>query len=95
MSPSIEKDIREQYRAWKYKRLRQQTEMFWLLQLQLLEMNSKRLFAIWIILINSNLYRGNKHTYKFVNKAMDEKLTEEDRQCLATHLALQLAGIEE
>lgn len=80
--------------------LRQQTEMFWLLQLQFMSMDraSESFFNIMWGLYVSPLYEPNKHTRK-IKKIMFDSVrrqwTEDEFNCLCTHFALQLAGVEE
>jgi hypothetical protein len=80
--------------------LRQQTEMFWLLQLQFMSMNrtSESSFNTLWGLYFSPLYKPNKHTRK-IKKIMFDSVrrqwTEDEFNCLCTHFALQLAGVEE
>lgn len=73
--------------------LERQTETFWTIQLTLLELNSGSLGIILISLLASDVYRRNKYTKKMEDLDMFS-MSEEDRQCLATHLALQLCGID-
>ena len=83
--------------------LLQQTLMFWDLQLQFFQVNIYGLFRIMSVLKRSKLYVENKYSKKMeriLTKMLKERLksteiSEEDKQCVATHLALQLAGIEE
>ena len=83
--------------------LLQQTLMFWDLQLQFFQINIYGLFRIMSVLKRSKLYVENKYSKKMekiLTKMLKERLrsidaSEENRQCVATHLALQLAGIEE
>jgi hypothetical protein len=73
--------------------LERQTETFWIVQLTLLELNSGSLGLILTSLLASDMYRRNKYTKKMEDLEMFS-MSEEDRQCLATHLALQLCGID-
>lgn len=79
--------------------LRQQTEMFWLLQMQFLSMDRFTLGCLMLYYSGSSLYKRNKHSIKAKRLADNARwelpYTEEDHECLATHLALQLAGVEE
>jgi hypothetical protein len=85
------------------KLLKQQTETFWLLQLQMLERSVFMLQMELITLAQSGLYKKNSHTKKFGKfvfnyfhfHKLPQDYTEDDHNCLATHLALQLAGVEE
>jgi hypothetical protein len=76
--------------------LRQQTEIFWLLQLQLLEMSRWHLRLTFWSIQHLPTYKKNKITHKLSSKVDHTwNYDEETRQCLATHIALQLAGVEE
>jgi hypothetical protein len=74
--------------------LEQQTRMFWTVQLTLLELDGPSLALMLASLLSSDTYRRNKYTEKLQSLEMFD-MSEKDRQCLATHLALQLCGIEE
>lgn len=83
-----------------YDTLRQQTEMFWLLQLQFLAMSRYDLGHIAMFYMTTPNYRSNTKTERAKNLADSARswpceYTQEDHNCLATHLALQLAGVEE
>lgn len=80
-----------------------QTIHFWNLQLQFMEMDLRSLLSMYISIKDSGLYTVNFHTKK-INDIMDNearfwggnkkaKPSEDDRLCLATHLALQLSGL--
>lgn len=81
-----------------------QTVMFWYLQLQFMEMEFNDLLSVYVSIKCSPTYVVNKHTSK-INDIMDDyarslyssaKVSFDDKiPCLATHLALQLSGIEE
>lgn len=77
--------------------LRQQTEMFWLLQLQFMARSSQSLADIFNGIRYGALFVRNKHAIKMEKLlGIDPFLwTEEQHNCLATHLALQLAQVEE
>lgn len=77
--------------------LRQQTEMFWLLQLQFLSN-----YPMWVMPIFRGLFHSDSYVKtKFSNKIHkiliqdDLDLSHEQFECLCTHFALQLAGVEE
>lgn len=81
--------------------LRQQTETFWLLQMQFLSMNidAEGTFNLLYGIRYSDLYKKNKHTSK-IDKKLHNRYwktgwKEGDFECLCTHFALQLAGVEE
>jgi response regulator RpfG family c-di-GMP phosphodiesterase len=80
--------------------LKQQTETFWLLQMQFMELTSFVLASLMQDLLDSGSYRANRHTNR-AKKILDKvyrrgwDVTTGDTYCLATHLALQLAGVEE
>jgi hypothetical protein len=80
--------------------LQQQTETFWLIQLQLLELDVVALVVLFMNYKQLGRYVKTTRSGK-VDRIMDRATTfgvsvldDSDRQCLATHLALQLAGIE-
>jgi hypothetical protein len=73
--------------------LEQQTRMFWIVQLTLLELDGASLAVMLASLLSSNTYKRNKYTEKLQSLEMFT-MSEKDRQCLATHLALQLCGID-
>lgn len=74
--------------------LRHQTISFWNLQLNLLAMDSLNVGIIFNALLSSSIYKRNKYTKKL--EELDVfSLTEKQHQCLCTHIALQLCGIEE
>lgn len=78
--------------------LNDQTIQFWNLQFQFLELNSWDLFSMYISIRNNTVYRPTKLTQKLDRLSVDwrdKPIKEKERQCLATHLALQLAGVEE
>lgn len=95
------KDFKE--KESEYNTLRQQTETFWLLQLQMLEKSTFMLQMELLHLFHSRTYVKNKHTKKFGEcvfnffhfHKLPQDYTENERQCLATHLALQSSGVEE
>jgi hypothetical protein len=80
-----------------------QTIMFWTLQLQFMEMDIRDLLSMYISIKSLPTYIENSHTSK-MNGIMDNesrfwsgnkeaKPTEDDRQCLLTHISLQLSGL--
>jgi hypothetical protein len=76
--------------------LKEKTELFWFLQLQFLEMNQWHLRTSFWAIQSLPVYKPNKITYKLKNKVDGTyQYDEETRQCLATHLAIQLSGVEE
>lgn len=80
--------------------LRQQTEMFWLLQLQFMSMDrhTEYVYNMMWGLYFSPIYRPNKHTRKIKRIMFESRSylwTEDEFNCLCTHFALQLAGVEE
>lgn len=77
-------------------KLEAQTLQFWHLQLQFLEIPVGHIAALFAIQLSSPYYRRNKHTKRLESKFFtNHKPTTKDVECLATHLAMQLAGIEE
>lgn len=79
--------------------LEDQTINFWNIQLFLFEMDSRSISIAALIVMDSPLYVRNKYTdkiLKIVYSIMaDNDITDEEIQCVATHIALQIAGIEE
>lgn len=77
--------------------LKQQTEMFWYLQLQFLDMGRHNARCIFWDLKFGNNYVKNKHTKKMLTclGRLSSSWTQEEFECLCTHFALQLAGVEE
>ena len=73
--------------------LESKTQTFWLIQWNLLEMDGPSLALILAAMLSSKVYKRNKYTEKVQSFEMFS-MSEKDRQCLATHLALQLCGIE-
>ena len=75
--------------------LREQTEQFWHLQLQFLEVTSLFLSLHFRQLAQLEIYVPNKHTEKIrtYTSGLGMCMSEEQRQCVATHLALQLSGL--
>lgn len=79
------------------------TTNFWNVQLQLLEMYPGSLLNLLSSMVESGVYKRTSKSKKFgkitktgfVPSRTHFLMGEEDRQCLATHLALQLAGVEE
>lgn len=84
------------------KLLQQQTETFWLLQFQFLSMDkdSECAFNMLYGIRYSDLYKKNRYTHR-IDKTLHtlrwkmDTWTEEQFECLCTHFALQLAGVEE
>jgi hypothetical protein len=75
--------------------LRQQTEMFWILQIQFMEMPHLKLRRMIMSYIDSHMYVENERTKKIKN-TLDvwfRGWTQEEHNCVATHLALQMAGV--
>jgi hypothetical protein len=79
--------------------LEDQTINFWNIQLFLFEMDSRSISIAALIVMDSPLYVRNKYTDKILNIVYsimaDKDIPEEDTQCVATHIALQIAMIEE
>lgn len=85
-------------------KLRQQTEMFWLLQLQFMQMSPYNLLSMYDSIRYTSAYRENEMTRKMTQllRVSTEVFSESnhltlmaERDCIATHLALQFAGVEE
>lgn len=104
ISPKVDAQLAKAFKkhvavAEKKKLLKQQTEMFWYLQLQFLSMSRFSIGAIALYYFGSGMYKPNIKTQKAKRLADAARwdtfhYTKEDHECLATHLALQLAGIE-
>lgn len=80
--------------------LRQQTEMFWLLQLQFLSIDktSESAYNTLSGIYFSPMYNNNKFTRKIRQILFESHWrgwTDGEFACLCTHFALQLAGVEE
>lgn len=73
---------------------------FWNLQLQLFQFSKYEIVQMYYLLRGSDIYVKNKFTVKndlkyLVNSISFSEINEEDMYCLATHIALQLSGLEE
>lgn len=100
--PSIAMQIEQEDNIRKYK---QQTEMFWLLQLQFMQMDIDDLLSTYIAVKSLAMYVPNSKTEKIneilnnyariVHSGASRTVFDEEIPCIATHLALQLAGVEE
>lgn len=80
--------------------MNKQTCQFWHLQLQLFQLSPYNLVGMYYNLRYSSTYVFNKYTTKFDLKYIENSIdynnfSENDSMCLATHLALQLSGIDE
>ena len=105
LSPKVDAKLTKAFKkhvaaAEEKKLLKQQTEMFWYLQLQMLSMpkDSEFTFEHFTSIRYCN-YKRNKFTRK-IDKLLYNRdwmcgWTDEEYACLCTHFALQLAGIEE
>lgn len=74
--------------------LDEQTIMFWNLQLQFMEMDEVALTNIFDEYDLEDFIKENEYTKKA--RSISQKkwdLTEDEHNCLATHLALQLSGL--
>lgn len=82
-----------------YSAVDDQTVMFWHLQLQFMQMQVYHLGCTWNSVTTLPTYCRNEHTTKacvIALKALTKGyLTDKDRECLATHISIQLSGIEE
>lgn len=76
-----------------------QTIHFWHLQLQFMELHCSVLGRMFLNGRANGITKDNRYSNKVIklaNRAVYEgTLNEEERQCLATHLALQLSGMGE
>lgn len=74
----------------------EQTIMFWNLQLQFMARSSDSLLDVYEGLRFGGMYKNNKYTQKMeqLRHRYGHLFTEEEHNCLATHLALQLSGLE-
>lgn len=101
MSSSIQRQIQMHIELWEaelqQKLLKEQTEMFWYLQLQFMARSSRSLADAYQGIRYGQMYVRNAHSAKMERLlGIDPFLwSEEDHNCLATHLALQLSGMEE
>ena len=77
--------------------LRRKTEIFWLLQLQFLARSSASLADIFNGIRYGSMYSESQYTKKLIYLlGKDPYLwTEEEHDCLATHLAVHLSNIED
>ena len=78
------------------KTIDEQTIMFWNLQLQFMARSSDSLLDVYEGLRFGGMYKNNKYTQKMeqLRHRYGQLFTEEEHNCLATHLALQLSGVE-
>jgi hypothetical protein len=74
-----------------------QLEIFWFLQLQFLVRSSMSLADVFNGIRYGGMYEENKHTKKMIGLLGKDPYmwTNEEHDCLATHLAVVLSGIEE
>lgn len=74
----------------------EQTIMFWYLQLQFMARSSRSLVDVWQGIRFGGMYSSpfSMKMYELVRKGCYD-WTEDEHNCLATHLAIQLSGIEE
>ena len=76
--------------------MNEQEYMFYTLQQQFMQMNVVTLTIIYYNMNDNNLYVKNKYTPK-IEKIISKRLLDtshKDLKCLATHLALQMSGID-
>jgi len=73
-----------------------QNEMFWYLQLQFLARSSMCLADTFNGIRYGGMYKENAHSRKMIALLGKDPYswTEEEHDCLATHIAIQLSGIE-
>lgn len=76
------------------------TVCLWNLQLQLFELDEQTLINYFNTIFMSELYENNKYTSKILRLCELESgpewpMSEQDRLCLATHIAVQLLGLGE
>lgn len=77
-----------------------QTINFFNLQLNLFQFSSQEIRQLYYIIRTSNIYEPNEHTKKlddlllFNSPSLPNWLNEKDIECIATHLAMQLSGLE-
>jgi hypothetical protein len=70
------------------------TISLWNLQLQLFELSEQDLILYFNTIFISHLYEENRFTQKILNLCMQEwPMSEQERLCLATHIAVQLLGL--
>ncbi len=69
---------------------------FWYIQLQLFQLSTSEIVNLFYLVYGSNLYIKNEYSKKFINKYLYQfpsLITEDDKECLATHIAMQLTGL--
>lgn len=89
--PEIAEQIR---RAENIRQFKDQTIMFWNLQLQFMELDGLSVEELYKSIRQSPLYIKNEFTRK-LDKMIDKRddFSEDDRLCIITHVALQLSGL--
>jgi len=79
--------------------LEDQTINFWNIQLFLFNLDYESLAIIFLLISRSPLYVENKYTAKMIRLSYgvmaSADIEEKDIECLATHIALQMAAINE
>jgi hypothetical protein len=90
--PAIAEEIK---RAENIRQYKDQTIMFWTLQLQFMGMSGCSLDQLYNSIRYSPTYVKNEFTRKLDDKVRDFNyiFTQEDIMCISTHLALQLSGL--
>jgi hypothetical protein len=71
---------------------------FWHTQLQLFQLSTREVLSMFYVIYGTDMYVKTEYSKKLMYKYLYQSptlLTEEDKECLATHIALQLAGIDE
>lgn len=72
---------------------KEQTVLFWNLQLQFMERSFDSLKDVYKGLRYGQMYLTNDKTVKMDRLLHQNVCSEDDRLCLATHLSLQLSGL--
>lgn len=84
---TIEEDLQELYAE---QDLQEKTELFWYLQMQLLDSSTDAVQLIARGLVISKQYNKNHYT-PIIKNFLFKKLNSKEFECLATHIALQLS----
>lgn len=72
------------------------TVCLWNLQLRLFELDEQTLINFFNTVFVSELYEHNRYTSNILRICAPEwPMSEQDRLCLATHIAVQLLGLGE
>jgi len=79
-----------------YEIVNSMTVCLWNLQLRLFELDEETLINYFNTVFVSDIYENNRYTNKILKIcALEWPMSEQDRLCLATHIAVQLLGLGE